>query len=732
MKTLRPTLITAVALSLAMNPRGLHAASLKEAQFTRVINDVRVMPVESSPFAAKIGDRITGKTGVSTGAHSRAELQFPDRTLTRIGSNSVFKLDQAERTVNLEKGVILLQVPKQLGGAKVRTAAVTAAVTGTSVIIEFLANFFIKMIVIEGVVEAYFNDNPSVFITLNPGDMIIMNPNATEFPPPVQVDLQRLKETSKLLDEKEFGPPGNLKHIQDALQDQGEKKNDGELLKTAFVIPGRGTMVTFTNEARQEIFKNLFIRNLQAGGQDKQGNGQGQNNNNNGNANGGGGENQGGTGGPPSGAQFQHGINSPIFHPGATIIDNASSISTNPHLHAYNSVPNDYTTMDGTTYYPFLDGPVNTHLFGDPQTYAKMDELLAGRLSWFVFLGEDVYLSGNPFVDTSHGPRNLLIAGKNSITLTSDPFGGYEGGFFGPVGLATGPEWILGSNIDALALVSRDGPIFHDSTFSLRGDAQQVAYYAYGSDSDIEIYGNYTASLPSIDFPNGSFNAHAGRDIYLGDAQISAGEVKMHADRDISIDYYSRIKAKTKLHLEALGNINIQNSSQLLALTTGDPLEVLIEAINGNVNIDSSFIEARSIEIMSRNGGIAINNSSIFADIIKAGVFSPAGELLIGNNTVLGNPSIPASLIKLYGEGSAGVRFTGVTTINGHSVHIAGPSVTIDSGGQVKLSNAPGTTVYTNSPNYNNGSHGNFTDLGGVPQSVNTHPGGFSARPPFK
>ena len=90
-----------------------------------MINDVQVLPVEASPVPAKMGDRISGRTAVSTGAQSRAELRFPDKTLTRVGANSIFRMDASTKTVDLEKGVILLQVPKQLGGAKVRTAAVT-------------------------------------------------------------------------------------------------------------------------------------------------------------------------------------------------------------------------------------------------------------------------------------------------------------------------------------------------------------------------------------------------------------------------------------------------------------------------------------------------------------------------------------------------------------------------------------------------------------------------------
>ena len=158
------------------------AASLKQAEFTRVINDVRLLPAPQQALPAKVGDKITGTTAVSTGVASRAELRFPDKTLTRIGSNSVFKLDQADRTVNLEQGVILLQVPKQIGGAKVRTAAVTAAVTGTSCIVERTPDGFIKIIVLEGVVDVYFNNDPSNLITLVAGDILIFREDAKRVP----------------------------------------------------------------------------------------------------------------------------------------------------------------------------------------------------------------------------------------------------------------------------------------------------------------------------------------------------------------------------------------------------------------------------------------------------------------------------------------------------------------------------------------------------------------------
>ena len=63
----------AIAL-LASGAAALPAAPLKKAAVTRVVNDVKLLPEQKSPVPAKIGDEVTGKTAVTTGVKSRAEL----------------------------------------------------------------------------------------------------------------------------------------------------------------------------------------------------------------------------------------------------------------------------------------------------------------------------------------------------------------------------------------------------------------------------------------------------------------------------------------------------------------------------------------------------------------------------------------------------------------------------------------------------------------------------------
>ena len=152
------------------------AAPLKSASVTKVVNDVRISKNSAAAQSATMGQRMTGKSTLLTGRGSRAELTFPDRTVTRIGANSVFRFSSASREMEIERGSFLLNVPKNAGGAKIRTATVTAAITGTTTMMEYSPGQWLKFIVLEGVAKLS-NDNGDT-INVPPGQMIIMHPNA--------------------------------------------------------------------------------------------------------------------------------------------------------------------------------------------------------------------------------------------------------------------------------------------------------------------------------------------------------------------------------------------------------------------------------------------------------------------------------------------------------------------------------------------------------------------------
>jgi hypothetical protein len=115
---------------LMISPPAIRAAELKEAQVTQVIQDVRLLPSNAAPRPASVSDRVHEDTAVRTGVESRTELTFQDMTITRLGSQTIFSFKGGTRTINLKSGSILLSVPKNSGGGQIKTAAVTASVTG--------------------------------------------------------------------------------------------------------------------------------------------------------------------------------------------------------------------------------------------------------------------------------------------------------------------------------------------------------------------------------------------------------------------------------------------------------------------------------------------------------------------------------------------------------------------------------------------------------------------------
>ncbi len=681
------------------------AAPLSEGELTRVINDVKVLPVETSPFAATPGAKISGRTAVSTGAQSRAELRFSDKTLTRMGANSIFRMDQTTRTVDLQQGVILLQVPKQLGGAKVRTAAVTAAVTGTTVLFEYTPDGFIKIIVIEGEVDVSLNKDRSKFRTLKAGDMWISKVDDRDnLPLPVQVDLARLQRTSKLLNTTEFPPLGNEKQVKDALKEQGQKKEKGELLNTSFQIQGRGRNVALLLADREHISavpassgSKPPVPPISFSPPS-----------------------------PPAPPEQPIPPNRAVNIPGTTVFDNQSTIDTIAPSNAYNDLAGGKGPLPGTPYIPGQDGVFGDYMFGDALAFPGLDQVLAGESSWFAIKGDEIYIAGGPTVNPSTGPQNLILGAIGNVNFTaSPPFAGAP--------ISTADTWTLDSRTRSLVFASLSGSINFDN-FNLIGSSQFVEFYANGLASDVTFSG-FDTSL--ITLPSGGFESVAGRDINVFGASIEAKTIKLSAGRNVGLGAPSgpttRLTASESINLQAKQSIRISNSSELRALSQLGNAQILMDALNGNVEVEqNSTVEADVVSMASRRGDVSLMNSPISAREIKARVFDTGGVLLI-SNAILGRGTNASDLIRLYGEGSQGVRFVGDTILRGDRVDIAGSSVSIDPGSQVRLSNPAGTSVFADSHLYNNQNNGNFIDLNpagsGAPVQVNQRP--YANRPNY-
>lgn len=217
------------------------ADSLRTANVTAAVNEVQVYPGSSAPHLASIGEKVSMPSSVQTGRRSRAELTFSDSTITRLGQNSVFSFREGGRNVELKQGSVLLQVPKDAGGATIRTATVTAAITGTTVMFEYNPGKWIKLLTLEGNQKLSIKGSKKS-VSVPAGKMIVMHPNATVIPEPVIIDIAKLIATSPLAGKGTFGPlpPLARELIQQTIQDQLIAKRQGDLLPTHHVISGTG------------------------------------------------------------------------------------------------------------------------------------------------------------------------------------------------------------------------------------------------------------------------------------------------------------------------------------------------------------------------------------------------------------------------------------------------------------------------------------------------------------
>src|SRR6516164_7312806 len=80
------------------------AAPLTEAELTRVYHQVSMVDPAAGRRPAAIHDVVKGELGVETGIDSRAELKFPDNTLTRLASNTYFSFKAGTREMDLNRG----------------------------------------------------------------------------------------------------------------------------------------------------------------------------------------------------------------------------------------------------------------------------------------------------------------------------------------------------------------------------------------------------------------------------------------------------------------------------------------------------------------------------------------------------------------------------------------------------------------------------------------------------
>ena len=235
-------LLCVVSIGLAVLP--VSGGPLTSAEVTKIINQVSVIDPQAGGHAAAVREVIKNDLALQTGGKSRSELLFQDNTLMRIGAETYFSFKTGTRDLTLEKGSMLLQVPKGLGGATIHTAAVTAAITGTTIMMEYLPGKSIKVLVLEGSLRLSRNGRFGDSVVLRPGKMVIMEPTAKRIPDPVDVDIQTVVKTSTLVNfPGDAKPLPSMPLIQAAIDQQAKQVAQSTLVPTNLVITHGAQMV---------------------------------------------------------------------------------------------------------------------------------------------------------------------------------------------------------------------------------------------------------------------------------------------------------------------------------------------------------------------------------------------------------------------------------------------------------------------------------------------------------
>ncbi len=252
-------LILPIASLAIWLPNQVGADELKEAKVTQVIQDVKLLPSNASPHPATVNDDVRHGTAVQTGVQSRSELTFKDKTITRLGEKTIFSVGEGARTIELSSGQFLLYVPKKSGGAKVKMGAVTAAITGTTVLGNVNPSGTTTFTVLEGSACIRL-DKVGQALLVHAGQKLTFDPVSNRLEDPVDVDLSQMLTTPLI---KDFRRLPSAPLIEQELQKQhgaaGGVGGNPDLAR-AIRVAGASSPGTATPDQFMRALNSLFVR----------------------------------------------------------------------------------------------------------------------------------------------------------------------------------------------------------------------------------------------------------------------------------------------------------------------------------------------------------------------------------------------------------------------------------------------------------------------------------------
>ena len=177
--------------------------------------------------------------------HRTQRIDFRRPNNRRLGPKTTVSIQRSNAHHESWEGAVLFQIPKGAREIKIKTAAITAASTGATGIIERHGQFYVKLLVLEGTVRCYLTNRLGESLLVQPGQILITKPDVTALPEPADFDIAREMKTCLLV--REFQPLPSQRRIESEEQKQLNLIAKGTYIPSNLVILGRGTQVTLVN-----------------------------------------------------------------------------------------------------------------------------------------------------------------------------------------------------------------------------------------------------------------------------------------------------------------------------------------------------------------------------------------------------------------------------------------------------------------------------------------------------
>ena len=233
----------AIAISLGI-AHPFYAQPLNGARITHVSKDVRLRTGGTGTEQASLGEILGAGVTVDNGAKARTELTFGNRSIVRLGANTILHLKDDSGAIDLAEGAILFRVPKGSNG-QITSGAIRVTSKGATGLLERNHDLYTKLLLLEGGVRVSLPDQVGESILMEPGQILIASSKATRLPEAAYFDITRSIRTCRLL--SDFPPlPG-----QDSLANEARKQarltSNGDYIPSNLVIFGRGTLVNLVS-----------------------------------------------------------------------------------------------------------------------------------------------------------------------------------------------------------------------------------------------------------------------------------------------------------------------------------------------------------------------------------------------------------------------------------------------------------------------------------------------------